>query len=278
MKKRSWKHVLAIMLIVCLLAALAVAFLYPLFFLFINSLKDKIAYYTDPMALPKKISFKNYVMLFKKFGLLRYLKNTIIISIGSIFLTLLCAVPASYAYSKLRFHGKGATYLLILSTMFFPAQVTMIPLYVAFSKMGIINTLLGVILVTSAALLPCTILLLRSNFVSISNEMFEAARIDGADYFMTLRHILVPIGMPAIAISSIFNFLVVCNDLFRPMILLQTQEKRTLTVALATLVSTRQGDPTYMFAGMFISALVPLLIYIIFSKFIVKGLTVGSIK
>ena len=91
-------------------------------------------------------------------------------------------------------------------------------------------------------------------------------------------NVLVPMGMPAISISSIFNFLVVCNDLFRPMILLPNQEKRTLTVALASLLNQRMGDPTYMFAGMFISALIPLAIYIIFSKFLVKGLTVGSIK
>lgn len=276
--KKTWRQRLSVCLLVMILVTLAIVFIYPLVFLLINSLKDKISYYADPLALPQSLSFQNYLLLFRKFGILKYIKNTLIISIGSILLTLVCSVFASYAFAKLRFRGKTLTYLLIISTMFFPAQVTMIPLYVMFSKLHLINTYLGVILVTSAAMIPSTILLLRSSFVSISDELFEAARIDGAGYFDVIWNVLVPMGMPAISISSIFNFLVVCNDLFRPMILIQNQEKRTLTVALASLLNQRMGDPTYMFAGMFISALIPLLIYIIFSKYIVKGITVGSIK
>lgn len=276
--RKTWRQKLSVCLLVLILVSLAVIFIYPLVFLLINSLKDKISYYADPLALPQSPSIQNYLLLFQKFGILKYIKNTLIISVFSILLTLACSVLASYAFAKLRFRGKTPAYLLIIATMFFPAQVTMIPLYVMFSKLHLVNTYLGVILVTAAAMTPSTILLLRSNFVSISDELFEAARIDGAGYFGVIWNVLVPMGMPAISISSIFNFLVVCNDLFRPMILLPNQEKRTLTVALASLLNQRMGDPTYMFAGMFISALIPLAIYIIFSKFLVKGLTVGSIK
>lgn len=277
-KTKTWKQRLATLLLLSILIVLAISFLYPLFFLLINSLKDKIAYYSDPLGLPEHINLKNYLLLFKKFGVVKYIRNTLIVSIGSILLTLVCSLFASYAFAKLRFSGKTPAYLFIICTMFFPAQVTMIPLYVMFSKLNLINTYWGVILVTAASMIPSTIMLLRSNFVSISGELFEAARLDGANYFAVIWHILVPMGMPAISISSIFNFLVVCNDLFRPMILIQNQEKKTLTVALASLLSQRMGDPTYMFAGMFVSALIPLVIYVIFSKFIVKGLTVGSIK
>lgn len=277
-KTKTWKQRLATLLLLSILIVLAISFLYPLFFLLINSLKDKIAYYSDPLGLPEHINLKNYLLLFKKFGIVKYIRNTLIVSIGSILLTLVCSLFASYAFAKLRFSGKTPAYLFIICTMFFPAQVTMIPLYVMFSKLNLINTYWGVILVTAASMIPSTIMLLRSNFVSISGELFEAARLDGANYFAVIWHILVPMGMPAISISSIFNFLVVCNDLFRPMILIQNQEKKTLTVALASLLSQRMGDPTYMFAGMFVSALIPLVIYVIFSKFIVKGLTVGSIK
>lgn len=278
MMKKSWRKKLSTALLVSILAVLALSFLYPLFFLLINSLKDKISYYSNSLALPEKASLQNYILLFKKFGIVKYIKNTLIISIFSILLTLICALFSSYAFAKLQFRGKTAAYLFIICTMFFPAQVTMIPLYVMFSKLHLLNSYWGVILVTAASMTPSTILLLRSNFVSISNELFEAAKLDGANYFNVVFHILVPMGMPAISISSIFNFLTVCNDLFRPMILIQNQEKRTLTVALASLLNQKMGDPTYMFAGMFISALIPLAVYIVFSRFIVKGLTVGSIK
>lgn len=280
LKHTAWKRKIIKIFLCLIMSALALVFLYPLFFLLINSLKDKVAYYKDPFILPQTVSFKHYESLIKNFGVFGYIKNTLIISVFSILLTLVCALTASYTFAKLKFKGKNIAYMSIICTMFIPAQVTMIPLYVLISKLKLLNTFTGVVLTTSAAMLPSTIMLLRSNFTSISDEMFEAARIDGANYFRIVWNILIPIGKPAIAISSIFNFLVVCNDLFRPMILLRGVEKRTLTVALAALSNqtTKGGDPTYMFAAMFVSALLPLVIYLIFSKQLVKGLTMGSIK
>jgi len=265
-------------LIVLFMSVFAFLFLYPLFFMLINSLKNKTQYYSNSFALPEALNLSNYFMLFKQFGILRYLGNTLLIAVSSILLTLVYAVLASYAYTKMSFRGKNVSYLFIICTMFFPAQVTMIPLYVMFAKINLINTYTGIILVSSAAMLPSTIMLLRSNFAGIDKSIFEAARIDGAGYFDIIWNILLPVGKPVIAVSSIFNFLYVCNDLFRPMILLQTPEKRTLTVALSSLTSQRNGDPTYLFAGLFLSALLPLAVYLIFSKSIVKGITMGSIK
>ena len=276
--QRTWKNKLGRALLVAILVALVVVFLYPLIFMALNSMKDKIEYYSNAFALPSAPTLDNYIALFNKFGIGRYLGNTLIISAGSLVLTLVCALFASYAFARMKFRGKSPAYLFIICTMFLPAQVIMIPLYVMYAKMGLINTYTGVILATTPAMLPNTILLLRSNFITIDKEIFEAAKLDGAGYFQIVKNILIPLGKPAIAISSIFNFLVVCNDLFRPMILLQAADKRTLTVALAALSSQKFGDPTYLFAGLTISALVPLIVYLIFSKSIVKGLTVGSIK
>ena len=247
-------------IIVVLLIALAIAFLYPLFFLLINSLKDRIGYLKDPLGLPKELNFENYISLFKSFGLMKYVGNSMIICVVSIGLTLCISVFAAYAFARLRFSGK------------------MIPLFVMFSKMGLTDSRLGLILVTTASLVPGTILLLRSNFFSIPKEMFEAARLDGAGYFGVVWNVLVPMAAPSIAISSVFNFLAVFNDMFRPMILISSSEKKTLAVALSSFVNQRASNITFVFAGMFVSAMLTLIVYLIFSKYIVKGLTVGSVK
>lgn len=265
-------------IIVVLLIALAIAFLYPLFFLLINSLKDRIGYLKDPLGLPKELNFENYISLFKSFGLMKYVGNSMIICVVSIGLTLCISVFAAYAFARLRFSGKNSIYLTMMSTMIFPAQVTMIPLFVMFSKMGLTDSRLGLILVTTASLVPGTILLLRSNFFSIPKEMFEAARLDGAGYFGVVWNVLVPMAAPSIAISSVFNFLAVFNDMFRPMILISSSEKKTLAVALSSFVNQRASNITFVFAGMFVSAMLTLIVYLIFSKYIVKGLTVGSVK
>ena len=127
--RKTWRQKLSVCLLVLILVSLAVIFIYPLVFLLINSLKDKISYYADPLALPQSPSIQNYLLLFQKFGILKYIKNTLIISVFSILLTLVCSVLASYAFAKLRFRGKTPAYLLIIATMFFPAQVTICLLY-----------------------------------------------------------------------------------------------------------------------------------------------------
>lgn len=260
------------------MSILTFTFLYPIFFMLINSFKDKQEYRVSAFALPEALDISNYILLFKNFKILGNFKNTLIIATVSVAVTLVLSVFASYAFAKLQFAGRKAAYLAIICTMFIPAQVTMIPMYYLFSKLDMVNTLTSVIVSYVASSLPGTILLLTTNFMGISNEMIEAAKIDGAGYFHIVGNVILPMGIPAVAITVIFNFLMACNDLFTPMILLQKTEKKTVVVALAALMGNRGGDPPYQMAGLLLSTIPPLVIYLIFSKFIVKGLTVGSIK
>lgn len=265
-------------LIFIVLLFLAISFLYPLFFLLINSFKTKNEYYVDPFGLPEALNFDNYKLLFANFKITTYFLNTWFIAAVSVVICLALAIFASYAFSKIEFKGSRLAYILIVSTMFIPGQVTMIPMYHMFAAMNLINTFTGVILSYIAGMLPGTILLLRSNFIGISTEMIEAARIDGAGYFAIIRNVIIPVGISAIAINIIFNFLMVSNDLFTPMILLQKTEKRTVIVALSGLINSRGGDPAYQMTGLFMTVFPPLIVYIIFNRFIVKGVAAGSVK
>ena len=188
------------------------------------------------------------------------------------------AVFASYAFSRLRFKGRSAVYMLVIATMFVPAQVTMIPMYHMFSKMHLINTFSGVILCNIVGGLPGAVLLLTANFRGIPKELIEAAKIDGAGYFKVIRHVILPMGKATIAINVILSFVSQCNDLFTPMILLQELDKRTVMVALSSIMSKTSGDQAFQLTGLLLSVIPPLVLYICLQKYLVKGLTVGAIK
>lgn len=274
----KWKRNPFTIPIVLLLILMALMFLYPLFFTFMNSITTKEQYYTDPTAIPKVIQWDSLRRLITEFGFLRHFGNTLIIAVFSIALNFLLAVPAAYAFAKFKFRFKNVAYFGIIFAMFFPETVTLIPLYVLYAKLNLLNKFSGVILVTGIGLVPMTMMLLRGFFSGLSDSIFEAAEIDGAGFVRVLWSILLPMAKPILVISGIFNFLSVFKDLLRPMIFLQDQNKRTLSVALASMMAIKDKDPTFIMAAMFAASVIPLIVYLIFSKHIVKGVAVGSVK
>lgn len=272
------KHLAAKIVAFVSLSVLAFSFLYPIYFMFINSFKAKNEYRRAPFALPEHWNIDNYIYMLDQFQLLRYFFNTILIAVISIGIMMILAVFASYAFSRLRFKGRAAVYMLVISTMFIPAQVTMIPMYQMFSKMHLVNTFMGVILCNIVGGLPGAVLLLTANFKGIPKELIEAAKIDGAGYFKVIQNVILPIGKSTIAINVILSFVSQCNDLFTPMILLQDLNKRTVMVALSSIMSKTSGDQAFQLTGLLLSVIPPLALYICLQKYLVKGLTVGAIK
>jgi ABC-type glycerol-3-phosphate transport system permease component len=259
--------------------ALGATFLYPLYFMIINALKTRPAYYTNPFALPAvPLQVFNFEAMISQFKILLLFRNTFIICAGTLVLLVALGVMGSYAFAKLRFRWTQPLYLAIVATLFIPAQVTMIPMYVLFAKVDLVNTYGGVILAYLAQFIPEVVMLMTANFRSIPNEMLEAGEIDGCRYHETLWHIIMPTGRAAIFLTIIFYFIVMWNDLFIPMVLIQKMDMRTVTVALATLIARYTGDPPYQFAGLLLSAVPALLVYVVFQQYIIKGLTAGAIK
>ncbi|KPJ80528.1 MAG: hypothetical protein AMS17_20380 [Spirochaetes bacterium DG_61] len=275
-QKRLSKRNLMLFLI---LTILIVSFLYPLYFMLINSLKTRTEYYVDPFRLPHEgLQFNNYITMVSQFRILSLFKNTFIISAGTVLLLLIIGVLASYVFAKVPFKGKAVVFLAVLMTMFVPSQVTIIPLYVGFSKVGMVNTYFSVILAYLALFLPEAILLMTANFRVIPDELLEAAEIDGCNYLQKIWYVVIPMGRSAIFLAIIFYFIMSWNDLFTPMILLTKMEKRTVMVALAALMGRYSGSPTFQFAGLLLSAVPALVVYFIFQRKIIQGLSMGAIK
>lgn len=266
-------------LIFIALLLLSFASVYPLIFMLLNSFKDRTSYLLNPFNFNLSAStLQNYVTMISQFKILTLFRNSLIISILSILLLLALGIVASYAFAKLNIKGMNMLYTGIIATMFIPVQVTIIPLYMLFSKVGLVNTYWSVILVYLGMFSPEVILLLTSTFRGIPDEMIEAAKLDGAGYFDVLRYIIVPMGRPAVVLCIIFYFIVTWNDLFTPMVLIQDMNKRTVMVSLASLVSRYTGDPTLQFAGLVLAAIPAILVYVFFQQFIIKGISSGSIK
>jgi ABC-type glycerol-3-phosphate transport system permease component len=260
-------------------AVIGLTFLYPLLFMFQNSLKTRPGYYTDPFSLPSApLQFLNFSAMVSQFKILLLFRNTLIVCVGTLVLLIFLGILASYAFSKLRFRWSQPVYLGIVITLFIPAQVTMIPMYVQFARIGLVNSFEGVILAYLAQFIPEVVMLMTANFRSIPNEIIEAGEIDGCSYWNTVRHVILPTGRAAIFLTVIFYFIVMWNDLFIPMVLLQRMDMRTVMVALASLIARYTGDPPYQFAGLLLSAVPALAVYVVFQQYIIKGLTAGAIK
>ena len=266
-------------LVSLLLAIMTVSFLYPLYYMLINSLKTRTDFFTNQFNLPRPpLQFVNYTTMISQFKILNLFKNSFIISAFTVIGLLIIGTFASYVFAKYRFKGRSVIYVAVLATMFIPSQVTIIPLYVLFSKIGLVSTYWSVIFAYLALFLPECILLMTANFRSIIDELLEAAEIDGCGYLQKVWNVVVPMGRAAIFLSIIFYFIMSWNDLFTPMIFLQSMEKRTVMVALVALMGRYTGAPTLQFAGLLLSAVPALIVYIVFQKNIIRGLSLGAIK
>lgn len=273
-KKKIGKAIIFILLMIC-----TVSFIYPLYFMAINSLKSRTEYYVNPFGVPQgSLQFVNYLTMISQFKILNLFKNTFVVCVVSLVFLLVFGICASYAFAKLKFKGINLVYVGIVITIFVPAQVVILPLYAVFSKMHLINNYLSLILAYLAGFLPEVILLLTSNFRSIPTEMIEASEIDGCSYFKVVRYVVAPMGRSAIILTIIFYFVIMWNDLFTPMILIQKMDNRTVMVALASLVQRYNGDPPFKFAGLMLSTVPTLIVYSIFQRHIIKGISVGAIK
>lgn len=274
------KHKTTKVIIFFALVILTISNLYPLLFVFLNSLKTRPEYLTKPFNLPNldQLAWGNYVTMISQFQILKLFRNTLIISVLTIILLLTFGIVASYAFSKIKFIGREVIYFLIISSMFVPVQVTIIPIYMMFSKIHLVNTYWSVVFTYLGMFLSEAILLMTATFRGIPDGIIEAAELEGAGYFDILRYVIVPMGRPAIVLCIIYYFIVTWNDLFTPLILLTDMESRTVMVALASLISRYSGDPTFQFAGLFLAAIPAILVYAIFQKFIIKGIGEGSTR
>ena len=229
-----------------------------------------------PPLLPETPSLENYRTLFGTFGIGRFLANSLLVSTLATGLALLFTVPAGYAFAKLRFKGRDATFRLLVAALVVPGQIGMLPLFLELKAMGLVNSYAGALIPWLAGIFG--IFLVRQYCLSIPDEMLEAARIDGASEGQILRRVVLPILTPIIVTLALFVFLGSWNDFMWPLIVLADQDLYTLPVALAAMSREHVQDNELMMAGAVVTTLPVLILFLALQRFYLSGLLTGSVK
>ncbi len=243
-----------------------------------------------PKLIPSKLMFSNYPTAIQAIDFGRYYLNSIIVTCTATITSLVLNSAAGYALAKLRFPGKKLAFLFILGTIMIPVQVTMIPVFIMFRKfpfvggnnffgqggIGLIDSYLALILPNMATTMG--IYLLREFFKSLPNELLQAARVDGSSEYRTFFEICLPLSGPGLIASGIFNFTNSWNDFLWPLIMTVTPKMRTIQLGLSQYQGQYFTDWHLMMAATLMSCLPILVLYCVFQKGFVAGISSTGIK
>lgn len=223
------------------------------------------------------LSFDNYARLLDDSDMTRAFFNTIMISVPTTVGVVVLAALAGYAFAWLEFPGRDWIFLIVVGMLVVPVQIGLLPVAKLFGALGIFGSIPGVILFHIAYGLPFAVFLLRNYFAEIPREMLEAARMDGGTEWMIFWRLILPMGRPAIASLSIFQFLWVWNDMLVSLIFADSGSQ-PLTVALQSHVRQFGANIDVLAPGAFLSLIVPLIVFLAFQRHFVEGVMAGSVK
>lgn len=246
-----------------------------------TSLKSDSEILVNLWGLPKNgIQWVNYLQTWKVFHLGIYMRNSLFIGIMSTTLTLMVGVPASYVIARYQFRLKQFLYFLFVGGLAVPRALLVIPIFMLMRQLDLVDKTSGIILIYSVMALPFTVLFLVPFFSSLPSELEDAAAVDGANEFQAMTRIMLPLAMPGIITICILNFIDTWNEFLLAYVLLFDREKQTVSIGLYNLYASMRWSQNWvgMFSGVVMIVLPVLLIYVIFSRRIVSGITMGAVK
>jgi multiple sugar transport system permease protein len=269
-----------------ILLVLGATYLLPLYWMMSSALKnDAQVYVVPPVWIPHPVFIENFAAAWKTLPFNLYLFNTIFryalpVTIGTVISSSLVA----YGFSRIRFAGRDLLFGICLATMMIPFQVTMVPLFIIFRKLGWINSYLPLVIPAFFGN-PWFIFLLRQFFRTIPEELLDAARIDGASELSILRYVIVPVSRPALTVVALFAFMGCWNDYLGPLIYLNKPENYTLSIGIESLrrsmsvIGTAKGNAyPYLMAVSTITTLPILIIFFFAQRTFIEGITLTGIK
>ncbi|SFF41699.1 raffinose/stachyose/melibiose transport system permease protein [Paenibacillus algorifonticola] len=261
-----------------LIVVLAAIFLLPVLFIAFTALKSSSDLLTRPFYMfPEKLQWHNFVQAWEQGRMSMYMKNTALIALVKVPLGILIEALAAFALTRLAFKGSEWLFALFLIGMMVPMQATLVPLNMILNKLGLVDTYPGIILIYLGFGIPFGILILRGFFRTIPKEIDEAALIDGCGVMGKFFKIIIPLSMPAIATLFIFDFMATWNEFLLAQIFITKDSMRTITTGLLAFRGQYSANYPLMNAGVLISVVPVLIVYVAFQKYFVSGLA-GSVK
>jgi raffinose/stachyose/melibiose transport system permease protein len=252
--------------------------LYPLLWVLLNSLKTNIELFTNPWGIPKEWRPENYKNAWTTASISIYFFNSVIVSIMSLFFSLLLSTTVSFAVTRLKFRLATAVFLVFTVGMMIPVHATLIPIFIMFSKIRLTNSLYSLIIPYVAFSLPIAVMIFCGFFKTFPRELEEAAVIDGSTIGGMFFRITLPMCKPCIATVAIYNFLGTWNELNYALVLIRSRSRMTLPIGMTFFKSQFTMDYTGMFAAIIITIIPTVAVYIAFNKQIIEGMTSGALK
>ena len=278
------RHSLGQVLLFVALAVLGLLFTIPMIWAVLSALKtpQELAMF-PPRVLPERPIWNNFIQVWSEVPFFSFLQNTLIVAILSVIGDILMAVLVAYGFSRFRFPGRDVLFLLVISTLLLPPEVTLIPQFIMFKWVGLLDTLTALIVPSYLATSAFSIFLMRQFFLTLPRDLDEAAMIDGAGSLRILWQILVPLAKPGITTVALFSFLFHWNDFIRPLIFLNSSEKFTLSLGLRFFqksVTTGGGLPqdNLLMAAAVMMTLPVMLLFFFSQRYFIQGSAMAGIK
>ncbi|GAB2175945.1 carbohydrate ABC transporter permease [Dongia sp. agr-C8] len=262
---------------VVLLIAVFIA-LVPTIFMIMTALKSDEEYTFNKVGFPQALVFDHFNMVLFDSPFFHWMLNSAILAGGSVLLSSAVSCLGAYAIARMQFKGRNLLFSISVALMAIPPVVMIVPLFVLYSRIGLISTYEGAILIYAGLITPFSVYLLTTFFRTLPKELFEAARMDGAGDFLILWRIVLPLSLPALLTLLVVNALYVWNDLLIAIIFLQDDAKRTLMAGISVFQGRYENQIPLVMAGMAIGSAPMIILYIAFQKYFIRGLMAGAIK
>lgn len=241
------------------------------------SLKLETEVFMFPIKwIPDVIRWENYFQVFEKIPFTRYYINTIIITGSVVILQIVTSSLAAYSFAKISYRGRDGLFLLYLSSLMIPFQVIMIPQFIIIKNLGLVNNIWSIVIIS--AFTPFGVFLFKQNFITIPEELSEAARIDGCSEFKIYLNVIMPLSKPAISSLAILTFVWTWNDFLKPLIYLSTDTKKTIQLGIRNFLSLYTADYALLMAAATMSLLPVIIVYFIAQKYFIEGMVSAGIK
>ena len=260
-----------------LITVIALGVLVPFVWMVSSSLKNNNEVFTVPTQwIPRDFQWHNYVDIWSRIPMTTYLRNSLFLSLVITFLQVLTGSFAAYGFSKVRWRGRDALFVAYIATIAVPWQAYMVPQYVMLQKAGLVNTFWSLILMQAFGAFG--VFLLRQYYLTIPDELCEAARIDGLSEYGIYRRIILPLSKPALASLALLTFVATWNDYMGPFIYLTSNELWTVQLGLKSFVGLFDGDYAMIMTGSVISVVPILVIFLLGQKYFIQGIATSGLK
>ena len=278
-KPVSMKKVILRLLLYFVVLDVCIITLYPYFSMLCTALKSRTEIFSaNGTILPIHALWSNFIDIWSRAPMAKYLMNSVLIAGGSTLIAMLCGIPAAYALARMKFKGQTAFLGFVIVSQMFAPVVLLIGIYKVMMTLGLTDSILGLVFINAAFNQAFTIWLLRGTFMGISAEMEQAATIDGCNRIQAMLKVLLPVAAPGIVTTLIFIFINAWNEYTVALCLISTNEYKPLTVGINIFNGYNMIEWQYLFAASIFAIIPVVILFMLIEKNLVSGLASGGVK